>query len=151
MATIDGRTLFVSLVFSPGRTGCATIMTCPAPRPLLLSVLGAYGTVLYPTFDYHVLSLLERGIIYAVAHVRGGGMQGAAWHNAARRESKTNSQADMDRSGAHPTMQLTLHSVTAFLTAHNITTTALLGVIGADAGGLVAGHLAKCSLSILQV
>ena len=48
-------------------------------------------------------------------------------------------------------MHLTLHSVTAFLTAHNITTTALLGFIGADAGGLVAGQLAKCSLSILQV
>jgi hypothetical protein len=50
------------------------------PRPLVLFVYGAYGYKLHPQFNPAELSLLDRGVVLAVAHVRGGGELGAGWH-----------------------------------------------------------------------
>jgi oligopeptidase B len=64
------------------------------PQPLLLTGYGAYG---YPS-DVHFsstrLSLLDRGLIYAVAHVRGGGEMGKRWHDEGRMLSKRNTFTD---------------------------------------------------------
>jgi hypothetical protein len=48
----------------------------------VLFVYGAYGYKLHPQFNPAEVSLLDRGVVLAVAHVRGGGELGAAWHAA---------------------------------------------------------------------
>lgn len=54
------------------------------PRPLVLLVYGAYGVPFEARYSPGTQSLLDRGALLAIAHVRGGGELGAAWHDAAR-------------------------------------------------------------------
>ncbi len=60
----------------------------PAPWPTVLYGYGAYGVALDPMYTPFRLSLLERGIAFAVAHVRGGGDLGRPWHDAGRQAGK---------------------------------------------------------------
>lgn len=62
--------------------------------PLLLYGYGAYGHCCEPSFDPAILSLVDRGWVYAIAHVRGGGENGRGWHEAGRGRSKPNSFSD---------------------------------------------------------
>ena len=64
------------------------------PAPCLLYGYGAYEVSIDPTFSHHRLSLLDRGMVYAVAHVRGGGEMGRAWYEDGRMEHKTNTFSD---------------------------------------------------------
>ena len=67
----------------------------PGPdTPLLLYAYGAYGLSELPGFSPHRLSLVNRGFVYAIAHVRGGKERGDAWYRAGRREHKENSFSD---------------------------------------------------------
>jgi oligopeptidase B len=49
-------------------------------NPALLQAYGAYGSRQWPSFDPADVSLMDRGVVLAVAHVRGGGEMGARWH-----------------------------------------------------------------------
>ena len=62
--------------------------------PCLLYGYGAYGVSLPAQFDADRLSLVDRGFVWAIAHVRGGGERGAEWHTAGKREHKTNGIRD---------------------------------------------------------
>ena len=62
--------------------------------PLLLYGYGSYGISLPVNFSSNRLSLLDRGVIYAIAHIRGGGELGKAWHDAGRMHQKKNTFAD---------------------------------------------------------
>jgi len=62
--------------------------------PLLLVGYGAYGISYEPAFNPNVLSLVDRGFLYAIAHVRGGSELGRAWCEAGRRERKPNTFTD---------------------------------------------------------
>ncbi|GAB2794308.1 S9 family peptidase [Halomonas shantousis] len=64
------------------------------PLPTLLYGYGAYGEVLDPWFSVARLELLERGVAFAVAHVRGGGDRGEPWYLAGKLEHKENSFRD---------------------------------------------------------
>ncbi|MEC9483534.1 MAG: prolyl oligopeptidase family serine peptidase, partial [Halomonas sp.] len=64
------------------------------PLPTLLYGYGAYGEVLEPWFSVARLELLERGVAFAVAHVRGGGDRGEPWYLAGKLEHKENSFRD---------------------------------------------------------
>ena len=64
------------------------------PAPCLLYGYGAYEHSLDPSFSPHRLSLLDRGMVYAVAHVRGGGEMGRAWYEGGRMENKRNTFSD---------------------------------------------------------
>ena len=64
------------------------------PAPLYLYGYGAYGECLDPWFSHARLSLLERGFVFAIAHVRGGGELGEAWYRAGKLEHKHNSFSD---------------------------------------------------------
>jgi oligopeptidase B len=55
---------------------------------------GAYESCSWPTFGVSTMSLLDRGLVYAVAHVRGGGEQGRAWWRAARQRGKPRTFVD---------------------------------------------------------
>ncbi len=62
--------------------------------PTWLYGYGAYGDMESPEFGIERLSLVDRGFVYAIAHVRGGGEKGEAWHNAGRLATKANTFSD---------------------------------------------------------
>lgn len=83
----DGTPVPISLVYRKGlvRNGRA---------PLWLDGYGAYGISSDPWFSAARLSLLDRGWVFAIAHVRGGGDLGQRWHEAGKLEHKSNSFSD---------------------------------------------------------
>lgn len=64
------------------------------PRPLLLYAYGSYGNSMDPTFSSVRLSLLDRGVIYAIAHVRGGQEMGRGWYEDGKLMNKKNTFFD---------------------------------------------------------
>jgi oligopeptidase B len=63
-------------------------------RPLLLYAYGSYGSTMEPTFNTNVLSLVDRGFIYAIAHVRGGQELGRQWYDDGKMLNKKNTFND---------------------------------------------------------
>ena len=62
--------------------------------PLLLYGYGSYGASGAPTFSSNRLSLLDRGVIFAIAHIRGGGEMGEEWREQGRMMKKMNTFTD---------------------------------------------------------
>jgi oligopeptidase B len=69
--------------------------------PLYLSGYGAYGLPNGVTFSSNRFSLLDRGVVIAIAHVRGGGELGKAWHDDGRLKKKPNTFTDFIASAEH--------------------------------------------------
>ena len=106
-------------------------------HPTVLAGYGAYGVVLDPSFGNLLpwnpipMAWLERGAVYAYAHVRGGGELGEAWHQAATKTHKSNSISDFI-------------ACAEFLIHHRYTSSERLAIEGGSAGGiLVGGALTK--------
>lgn len=114
----DGTRVPISLVAKRDVLG--------TPAPLYLYGYGAYGECLDPWFSHARLSLLERGFIFAIAHVRGGGELGEAWYRAGKLAHKPNSFSDFIACAEH-------------LIAGGYTTAAQLAISGGSAGGLLIG------------
>ena len=102
-------------------------LTRDGSAPLLLEAYGAYGDAAQPFFDPARLPLLDRGGVYAFAHVRGGGERGEAWHVAGQKATKPNTWLDMIAAAEH-------------LIAKGYTSSAKLAVLGASAGGIAVGR-----------
>ncbi len=96
------------------------------PAPLLLAGYGAYGIPYPVTFSSARLSLLDRGVAFAIAHVRGGGELGKPWHDAGRMLNKRNTFADFI-------------AVAEALVAGGYTRHDRLVIEGGSAGGLLVG------------
>lgn len=96
------------------------------PVPLYLYGYGAYGESLDPWFSHARLSLLERGVAFAIAHVRGGGELGEAWYRAGKQEHKPNTFSDFIACAEH-------------LIATGVTDAEHLAISGGSAGGLLIG------------
>jgi oligopeptidase B len=94
--------------------------------PLLLTGYGAYGVPYSVSFSSTRLSLLDRGVTVAIAHVRGGGERGKRWHDAGRMLNKRNSFTDFIAVADH-------------LIARGDTRPDRLAIEGASAGGLLIG------------
>ncbi|MDH0300467.1 MULTISPECIES: S9 family peptidase [unclassified Pseudomonas] len=94
--------------------------------PLYLYGYGAYGESLDPWFSHARLSLLERGVAFAIAHVRGGGELGEAWYRAGKQEHKHNSFDDFIACAEH-------------LIDEGVTSRQRLAISGGSAGGLLMG------------
>jgi prolyl oligopeptidase len=94
--------------------------------PLLLDAYGAYGISQQPFFWPQLLAWLEKGGVYAVAHVRGGGEFGKAWHEAGRLANKPNTWLDLIAAGEG-------------LVRERWTSPAHLALIGGSAGGIAVG------------
>lgn len=62
--------------------------------PVVLYGYGAYGVTMKPYFMPQTISLLDRGVIYAIAHVRGGGFKGSEWYQAGKGVNKSKSISD---------------------------------------------------------
>jgi len=115
----DGTRVPISIVYrrDTPRDGSA---------PLLLYGYGSYGISVPVNFNSNRLSLLDRGVIYAVAHVRGGGELGKPWHDAGRMKQKRNTFTDFISAAEH-------------LIARRYTTQEKLAIEGGSAGGLLMG------------
>jgi oligopeptidase B len=83
----DGARIPVSIVYRKGTPLDGT-------APLLLYGYGSYGHSIDPTFSSARLSLLNRGFVYAIAHIRGGEELGRAWYESGRMEHKLNTFHD---------------------------------------------------------
>jgi oligopeptidase B len=121
----DGTRIPVSLVYRSGqaRDGSA---------PLLQYAYGAYGLSTEPSFSSARLSLIDRGFIYAIAHVRGGQEMGRAWYDDGRKVHKKNSFADFI-------------DVTHYLVAEGYAAKDKVFAMGGSAGGLLTGAIANLS------
>jgi oligopeptidase B len=94
--------------------------------PLLLYGYGSYGLSMPVTFSSNRLSLLDRGVVYAIAHIRGGGELGKPWHDAGRMHKKMNTFTDFI-------------ACADYLMAKRYTSAERLVIEGGSAGGLLMG------------
>lgn len=116
----DGTQIPISLVARK------EVLAAGQPAPLYLYGYGAYGESLDPWFSHARLSLLERGFVFAIAHVRGGGELGEAWYRAGKLEHKQNTFGDFIACAEQ-------------LIGDGLTTPAQLVISGGSAGGLLIG------------
>lgn len=115
----DGTKIPVSLVYKKGtkKDGSA---------PLFLYAYGSYGVSMDPTFSSSRLALLDRGFIYAIAHIRGGEEMGRQWYEDGKMMNKKNSFTDFIDCGR-------------YLIDQNYTSKGHLYANGGSAGGLLMG------------
>lgn len=100
------------------------------PNPTLLYGYGSYEISIDPGFSVARLSLLDRGMIFAFAHVRGGGEMGRGWYDTGKMLHKRNTFTDFIAVADH-------------LIEHKTTTPEQLVALGGSAGGLLMGAVAN--------
>jgi oligopeptidase B len=115
----DGARIPISLVH---RTDVAR----DGSAPMLLTAYGSYGSPSDVTFSSNRLSLLDRGFIVALAHIRGGGDLGKTWHDQGRMKAKMNTFTDFIASAE-------------YLVSQRYTAADRLVIEGGSAGGLLMG------------
>ena len=119
-ATADDGTLVpISMVYKKG-------IKMDGSNPVLLYAYGSYGHTIDPYFSSIRLSLLDRGFIYAIAHVRGGEYLGRLWYEGGKLLQKKNTFTDFI-------------ACSKFLIAKNYTSPKHLYALGGSAGGLLIG------------
>jgi len=115
----DGTRIPMSMVYRRG-------VKLDGSAPLLLYGYGSYGASIPPTFSSNRLSLLDRGVIYVIAHIRGGGELGEEWRQEGRMMKKINTFTDFIACADH-------------LVKSKYTSSARLVIQGGSAGGLLMG------------
>jgi oligopeptidase B len=101
-----------------------------AETPLLLYAYGSYGSTIDPYFSSIRLSLLDRGFIYAIAHVRGGEYLGREWYETGKLKLKKNTFTDFV-------------ACSKYLIDNHFTSAAHHYAMGGSAGGLLMGVIAN--------
>jgi oligopeptidase B len=119
----DGSRIPISLVSRRDRDRSA-------PSPMLLYGYGSYELSVDPTFSASRVSLLDRGVVFAIAHVRGGGEMGRRWYDDGKLLHKTNTFTDFVACAEH-------------LVQEKWTAPDLLTARGGSAGGLLMGAVAN--------
>jgi oligopeptidase B len=119
----DGTKVPVSLVYRRGTPLDGT-------APLLQFGYGAYGISMNPIFSHSTISMLDRGFIYAIAHVRGGQEMGRGWYDNGRMLKKVNSFTDFI-------------DVTRYLVAQKYADPQRVFALGGSAGGMLMGAIAN--------
>jgi oligopeptidase B len=107
-------------------------------RPLLLYSYGSYGSSTDPTFSSNNLSLLDRGVIYAIAHIRGGSEMGRHWYDQGKMLNKRNTFTDFIASAEH-------------LVREKYTSPERLAIRGGSAGGLLMGAVVNMQPDLFSV
>ena len=118
----DGIEVPISMVWRSDMGG-------PADRPLLLEGYGAYGYSSDPWFSSSMLSLLDRGFVFATAHVRGGSEMGRSWYESGRLLQKRNTFLDFI-------------ACAEYLAYSGVTSPDRMFARGGSAGGLLVGAVA---------
>ena len=115
----DGTRIPLSVVYHKGTK-------LDGSAPLLLYGYGSYGISIPPNFNSNRLSLLDRGAVYVIAHIRGGGELGEEWREAGRMMKKMNTFTDFIASAE-------------YLVKNKYTSSDRLVIQGGSAGGLLMG------------
>ena len=119
----DGTRIPMSMVYRKG-------VKLDGTAPLLLYAYGSYGISIPPSFSSSRLSLLDRGVIYVIAHIRGGGELGEEWRQAGRMMNKMNTFTDFIACGDT-------------LVKNKYTSSDRLVIQGGSAGGLLVGAVSN--------
>lgn len=117
--TSDGETVPVSLIYHKDTP-------LDGSAPCLLYGYGSYGITIPASFNTNCLSLVDRGFVYAIAHIRGGKDKGFGWYDKGRREHKLNTFTDFIAAADH-------------LVAEGFTSHSKIVAQGGSAGGMLMG------------
>jgi len=133
----DGTSVPISLVYKK------ELFSKDGENPLLLYAYGSYGDCMDPYFSTTRLSLLNRGFVYAIAHVRGGGENGKQWYELGKLLNKKNTFTDFI-------------ACEEYLIREHYTSAEKLVIEGASAGGLLIGAVLNmrpelCEIAIADV
>lgn len=115
----DGTKVPISLVYKKD-------LKLDGSRPMLLGAYGSYGIPSNVGFSSNRLSLLDRGVVFATAHIRGGGDLGKEWHDAGKMMTKKNTFTDFI-------------AAAEYLVNQKYTSRERLVITGGSAGGLLMG------------
>lgn len=116
----DGTVVPLSIVYKKG-------LARDGSNPTVIEAYGAYGITQDPYFSPVSLAALERGVVYAVAHVRGGGEYGEDWHKGGYKLTKPNTWRDLIASAE-------------YLIDKKYTSSQKLAILGGSAGGITIGR-----------
>jgi oligopeptidase B len=126
----DGEQVPITLIY---RKGAAL----DGSSPVWLYGYGAYGISMPAGFNTNILSLVDRGFIYATAHVRGGQEKGRRWYKNGKLENKVNTFKDFI-------------ACAEFLIAQNFTRRGAIIAQGGSAGGLLMGAVANMAPDLFK-
>ncbi|MBN1986397.1 MAG: S9 family peptidase [Prolixibacteraceae bacterium] len=116
---MDGTKIPISLVYKKG-------LKKDGNNPAYLYGYGSYGNTIDPSFRLSILPLLDRGFVYAIAHIRGGQINGRAWYEDGKLLNKMNTFTDFN-------------DCARFLIDEGYTNSEKLFANGGSAGGLLVG------------
>jgi oligopeptidase B len=128
----DGTKIPVSLVYRKD------LKKPDGSNPLYVYAYGSYGAILPVTFGSTRLSLLDRGVVMAYAHIRGGGDMGKPWHDAGRMMNKMNTFTDFI-------------ACTEYLVANKYGAKDKIAIEGGSAGGLLMGAVTNLRPDLFKV
>jgi oligopeptidase B len=127
----DGARIPISLVYKKG-------FIADGKAPLWLNGYGSYGSPSFATFNSNRFSLLDRGFVFAIAHIRGGGEMGKPWHDQGKMMSKKNTFTDFI-------------AVAEKLIADKYTSKERLVIEGGSAGGLLMGAVTNMRPDLFKI
>jgi len=116
---MDGTKIPMSIVYKKG-------LEKDGNNPALIYGYGSYGSTIDPSFRLSILPLLDRGFVYAIAHIRGGQINGRAWYEDGKLLNKMNTFTDFN-------------DCAQFLIDEKYTNSEKLFALGGSAGGLLIG------------
>jgi oligopeptidase B len=136
LGTFDSRNYVAEFRFVPARDGAQVPVTLlyrkgtrlDGTAPVYQYAYGSYGYSTDPVFRSTVLSLVDRGFVYAIAHIRGGQEMGRLWYEQGRLQNKLNSFNDFI-------------DVTRHLVKEKVADPARVFAMGGSAGGLLMGGI----------
>ncbi|HLJ30063.1 MAG TPA: S9 family peptidase [Candidatus Angelobacter sp.] len=128
----DGTKVPISVVYR------RDLKKADGSNPLYVSGYGSYGISLPVTFSGNRLSLLDRGVVMAYVHIRGGGEMGKAWHDAGRMMNKMNTFTDFI-------------ACTEYLVANQYGARDKIAIEGGSAGGLLMGAVTNLRPDLFKV
>lgn len=127
----DGTRIPMSIVYRKG-------LKKDGKNPTVIYGYGSYGYTIDPTFSQHRLSLLDRGFVYAIAHIRGGQINGRKWYEDGKLLKKKNTFTDFINCTEH-------------LIKEGYTNQALTVAKGGSAGGLLMGAVVNMRPDLYKV
>ncbi len=131
-AAADGARVPIWMVYRKDR------MKHDGRSPMLLYGYGSYGLAMSAGFNSNLMSLVDRGVTFAMAYVRGGGELGKPWHDAGRMMKKRNTFTDFIAAAEH-------------LVRERYTSPDRLAIQGVSAGGLLVGAVTNMRPDLFKV
>lgn len=131
--SLDGTLVPISLVYNN-----KLVDPLKSPAPLFLYGYGSYGLTIEPSFNSRIVSFLDRGIIYAVAHIRGGDDLGFEWYTNAKFLNKKRTFEDFI-------------ACAKYLIDQKYTTKGKIAAMGRSAGGMLMGSILNMNPELFKV